>query len=651
MENKIKKNLDIFTLLLAGLAFYGALVYRFSSLKLPNILLIVLLTIFSAYIIAYFFKKINNLKEKRPSPEATQAIASNSKIRLITAVALSLFLLLNFLILFKSRESLTIISPWQNIQPSFFYFFFISGLLLSALFLLKSKLSLIFVIAFTFLINSIAIIVYKFGFGFDFFIHEATMELISQQGLVEPKPFYYTGLYSIVIIFHKLFLIPIYYIHLLLVPLLTTLLIPINLKGLLEKYFPENKHLYFGLLFLIILPLGIFFNTTPQNLAFLFLLLVIIRGLDYRAHLDLVYILALSLAAIVTQPIAGIPAMLLTLAIATSTFGPVYLKTHLHRLIFILAGIALPGAFIIFNRLNNSLGDSPAESESVFSWSKIFDQLTLKAPNQENVVLNFIYFFDKNLFLFLIMILSGIYLAYKKYKQFEVFYIYLYLSLGFFISFLITRGLSFGFLVEHERQDYAERILGVALFFLLPFFIIVLMEVLWSISQKNRTVQTIFLVFFLLLIPTFLYLNYPRLDNYHNSHGYSMGQDDIDAVRFIENDANQDYIVLANQQTSVAALKEYGFTRYYKTDNNESVFYYPIPTGGPLYPFFLSMVNDRPERSTMLSAMELAGVEIGYLTISKYWWASSKLIDEAKLEASSWSSINEGNIHIFKFVK
>ena len=130
-----------------------------------------------------------------------------------------------------------------------------------------------------------------------------------------------------------------------------------------------------------------------------------------------------------------------------------------------------------------------------------------------------------------------------------------------------------------------------------------------------------------------------------------MGQDDIDTVRFIESDASQDYIVLANQQTSVAALKEYGFTRYYKTENNESIFYYPIPTGGPLYPFFLSMVNDRPKRSTMLSAMELAGVEIGYLTISKYWWASSKLIDEAKLEASSWSSINEGNIHIFKFVK
>ena len=49
--------------------------------------------------------------------------------------------------------------------------------------------------------------------------------------------------------------------------------------------------------------------------------------------------------------------------------------------------------------------------------------------------------------------------------------------------------------------------------------------------------------------------------------------------------------------------------------------------------------------------MNLANVDIGYFTINKYWWASSKIIEEAKIEADEWKSINEGNIYIFKYSK
>ena len=49
-------------------------------------------------------------------------------------------------------------------------------------------------------------------------------------------------------------------------------------------------------------------------------------------------------------------------------------------------------------------------------------------------------------------------------------------------------------------------------------------------------------------------------------------------------------------------MEAYGFKTYYHDD----VFYYPIPTGGPLYEKFLTMVNDAPTRATIIEAMDIA---------------------------------------------
>jgi hypothetical protein len=128
-----------------------------------------------------------------------------------------------------------------------------------------------------------------------------------------------------------------------------------------------------------------------------------------------------------------------------------------------------------------------------------------------------------------------------------------------------------------------------------------------------------------------------------------VSDDDISAVNWIEKDAGSenDFIVLANQQTSAAALKEFGFKKYYQ-DN--TYFYYPIPTGGEMYKVFLRMIQEEPERRLMEDIMEKTGVNIGYFAVNKYWWASKKIIDEAKLSADSYHEVNNGEIFIFKYI-
>ena len=140
-----------------------------------------------------------------------------------------------------------------------------------------------------------------------------------------------------------------------------------------------------------------------------------------------------------------------------------------------------------------------------------------------------------------------------------------------------------------------------------------------------------------------IYLAYPRRDNYDTSRGFNTGAADFLAVEYIEKNAPTDYIVLANQQVSAAAVLQYGFKRYYG-----DVFYYPIPTGGELYQFFLQM-NERPSREIVEEAMRLTDVNTAYYVVNDYWWQSERLIETAKLEADDWIALDSGKVHVFRY--
>ena len=156
--------------------------------------------------------------------------------------------------------------------------------------------------------------------------------------------------------------------------------------------------------------------------------------------------------------------------------------------------------------------------------------------------------------------------------------------------------------------------------------------------------------FLILILSASLYLSYPRLDNYFNSRGFSVSSADLKAVNWINGDADDNFIVLANQQVSAAALNQFGFKKYY-LKNNSPVFYYPVPTGSPLYQYYLDMVYKEPSRETMLKAMGLADAATGYFVLNKYWWAFPKILAEAKLSSNGWQLIDDGEIYIFKYTK
>jgi hypothetical protein len=206
--------------------------------------------------------------------------------------------------------------------------------------------------------------------------------------------------------------------------------------------------------------------------------------------------------------------------------------------------------------------------------------------------------------------------------------------------------MEFSFLIEYERANYALRMLTLTMIFLLPHVGFAFAAIEKKLSQKPKILFSSFAVLLSLLVMANVYGAYPRHDNYARSAGFNVAKSDQDAVWAInEAGGDEDYIVLANQAVSAAALEAFGFKKYYPGD----IFYYPIPTGGELYEFFLEMSNGDPSQFNAEKAMDVAGVDTAFFVVNNYWWQSNRIIENAKREADDWWALGDGAVTIFVY--
>ena len=146
---------------------------------------------------------------------------------------------------------------------------------------------------------------------------------------------------------------------------------------------------------------------------------------------------------------------------------------------------------------------------------------------------------------------------------------------------------------------------------------------------------------------------YPRDDAYERGHGLNVSQSDINAVYAIDREADgRPYAVLANQSVSAAAIRQLGFEHYYG-----EMFFYPIPTGGELYQFFLE-INLKPDKKIAQDALNLIAErcpdceqpQILFYVVNDYWWQAERLVETGKSTADDWFSLDRGRIHVFKYL-
>lgn len=656
---QIKSDLSLIAwIFLALVPIFGTLVYYIYALNNLGIILSLLFSIIAGLFVFKFVKNERKIFETVSSKSLTAPLISS-----ITPVLFIIFMLLSFRELFKAGFDRALISPWQVINPNFFLLYGLSALLL--IIIIKQKkilnnLKLILLTIFYFLSFSIALITYLIGYGFDPFIHQATMEYIAENGSISPKNPYYLGQYSLIIILNKLVnlfngasLVSLEFIHKILVPLLAAITLPTLFWNFLKKEGRGKRSALIAILVILIIGFNPFIVTTPQNLSYLFLIILVFFALREKS---LLMSLLFAGASMLIHPLAGLPAFGFILFAfyekRKNNLKPYFKKISLIS-IWLINIIALPlalylgsGAKLNFSKIKITL----LELFQLF--------FKFKGAGQENVFLNLNYFLNFNqAFIILIIIISASIYFYLKLAQksnknsLAIFKALSFSSLALIISYLLSNFIVFNDVIFYEQADYAKRILTIIIIFNLPLVLLGFKGLISVGLKKSLFTQITWALFLTIILTSSLYNSYPRLDKYANSRGYNTSINDLRAVSSVA-EKNKDrggekYIVLANQQVSAAALKTFGFNNYLEIDNKQ-IYFYPIPTGGDLYQYYLKAVYNKPDKKTLNEAMDFALVKEGYLIINKYWNRSAELINEAKLEADEFWLIDK-EIFIFRY--
>jgi hypothetical protein len=634
--NKLKQSVIPLVLSVpAIIAIAGTLVYFSYGLNRSGAWITIIISTISIYCL---YRAL--AKETKTSPPRDEKIIKNitNSEWLLGALFLITWLIAVYL-LFSGRSERAIITPWQ-VVPVWFFLAYALGI--AWLFLLgrfSSRLVSIALVLQSSLLFGVALIVYRIGYGFDPFIHEAAVNAIMKLGQIKPLTPYYLGQYSLITVLEAFSGLKTAFLAKMLVPSLAALFLPLLAWRWLARHHGVERDWGLAVIMALILPATIFIVTTPQSLAYIFLLIALLWPTPQEKKSELIIVWLNAIAALVTQPIAGIPAILV--AISDTTRGRRFDK-KIYPIILGLFVVAVPAALYIFTKL----GSEAAISFQAPELLKTFAWLAPSNPSEKSWWLNFLYLYGNNQGLIIAFLaLIGVIIAFKK-KSKELLRRFALPAIALTLCALLTSSLNFHFLINYERSDYLERVLIVVAIFCLPLILLVFRAIAARVENMPRKIVAMWLILIVSGSLASLYLSYPRFDDYANSHGYATSKADILAVRFIEQDARgKNYIVLANQQVSAAALREFGFNRYY---NN--LFYYPIPTGGALYQYYLKMV-DSPDRALMKEAMDLTRVDRVYLVLNNYWWQFKELAPTIGAMANSTGDIGDGQIKIFKFTR
>lgn len=565
------------------------------------------------------------------------------KISITLVFAYLTLVIICFSWLFAGQTTESIQSPWQVVFDKFLPVYFLATAILLTYTLLarRTKLPLFLLIIHTFLSTSVAVIIYKIGYGFDPFIHQATEKIISQTGTITPKPLYYLGQYALVVFLSKLTLLDISLIDRLLVPVLVSIALPLITYFVFSHWLKKNYALVLSLLILIV-PFPYFIMTAPQNLANLFFILTILLSILYfRGDIKISLLYLLTGATIAIHPLAGIP--LLITVFLLSLFKWLYDSYRQYLSLFFLASLVfifvLPFIFII----NGSAISLNLPTLNLARLNPV------QLVNKFDLPLNLTYFiyFNKVLLALVVIAIGLIYIAKNKLLKNNA--AYLIAAFVIFTNYLIVRYfLTFPELREYDQADFIKRISLLAFYILLPIFLIGLHQIIKKFWSKDIFLKLFVILVIAGLISISFYLSYPRVNQYEPAKFFSVSESDIKAVRLIEQSANPDHVVLANQMVGAAAIKEFGFKKYY---NNQ--FYYSMPMGSPriLYDLFLEMTYEGAKKQTMEKAMAEAEVNEAYFVLNKYWRDFEKIQQQATESADDVYLIDEGKIYVFKYLK
>lgn len=550
-----------------------------------------------------------------------------------------------------------LVSPWQALGPSFFWWYGSTTLLTLFFAYTSSRTAIVYIasVLHVFMTLSIVNILYPLGFGYDPFLHRATEQHIFTHGLAEPKTPFYIGQYVLVNLLAHFTPLSLRLIDIWLVPFLAALAIPIaTYLGLRHGWHMPERLARVGALLVPLYPLETMYVTTPHNTANLFLLTIILLLPILRTYRQAIWPLAvLALAALAIHPLSGIFAFLAFIVFLLWNNRRWFLRYRpaslsFRALLIVGSSVAIPSLFALYFFLNGIPLQSPAKIlPNLHQFAQFFREPYYFSQEPVSLLLTLIYAYRRIIpILFLITCVA----AYSILRRRRTIGIYILLALAMVANaFLVSTWLEFPLLDRYEQLQYSERILHSAIFFLIPGTIIAILFALKTIARAYRFLFIPSLITLAITLTASLYLTYPQYNAKVHFPGFNVTAADTAAVRqFAATGTSTDYIVLSNILTAAASVETYGFKKYYET-NNGQVFYYAIPSGGPLALAFNDMLYQGQKRETIDSVLALTGANRAYFVVHSYWDDAYRIIEGAQKTADESAHIVSGNTSVWIF--
>lgn len=568
-----------------------------------------------------------------------------------------------FVIVGKASTVQAIASPWALIPSHFWVLYVLASviLLLMCWYGTIPRFSQIAVSAHLFFSFTIGLIFYRLGFGFDPFIHQATEALIAQQGAVLPKNPYYLGQYSLIVSLHRLLGFSIVWLDRLLVPMLAALSLPALWQEVLAPQTqgqPQGlKNSHWLALTVFLVPLAALTVTTPHSLANLFFLWCVIASfalvLNTPVTWNVTMLWAVAAAALLTHPLAGSAALILLAVVSYELHKdnlrlPAWFKRSLRAEIFVFGSVLVPALFLLHGFISE-------QSTTRLGWPNLARWQTFLSSFPTYDVPYRTVFFDLAYTLagWLPAVIASVTLAVSlwlllKYKT-VLLRVYVMTAVILLINaFLVASSVELPEVIDYESFDYARRLLVLASWSLLPLMAVAFIWLYRVVSHRSPVYIWMVILGMTWLMASNLFASYPRQNRYEISHQYNSSSADFAVVNYIAQKQKSDYVVLANQNVSAAAIAAYGFKTYYYQGGRE-YFYYPLPTSSPLYQTFLDMAYEAPSRDNAKKAAVMTGASTVYFVLNAYWTDAADTAQRAKLEADEWTAIENGAAYVFTY--
>lgn len=486
----------------------------------------------------------------------------------------------------------------------------------------------------------VSLIVYRLGFGYDPFVHQATERAIVSHGSIFPKTPFYIGQYVVVAGTSILTHLPVAWIDRLLVPVVASLTLPsMAFMALRRMWVPRMAHPGIGVAALFLLPIGYAAFTAPFNLAllpFLFIVLFLPLASDPRIR---AFLIAMALAALAIHPLIGIPAVLIA--------GAGMIRKSRAAIPMVIAGIPaglLAAFFFYVSRQGVSL-PWPTVWSLIRAALAIFGnpyQLALGSP--------WLAFYYALLYASPIILLAFgahglIRLAERRADIQHATMVLLATTVGLVISAIaISTVFVIPNIINAEQFEFSLRLLVILPLVLLPG----LMGAFGFLFVKRSPyVMIAACVLAGVLSAGAWYAAYPQYNAVASFPAPGLSRSDLDAVQYIERDAGAaSYAVLSHQMMGAAALQTFGFDRSVQTTEG-NLYAYAIPTGGTLYRFYLRLLSEDPDPTAVRNELlQFIQADRIYVALPRAWDVRGS-VDE-RLRPLSVASADVGDIRIYQ---